>query len=138
MSGGSSICSNPDWYSDVYGKFSSNWTSNGTSSGAQLEPWLDPIGININSLDGTYSPCGGNSLNCIIGLYTDTINEGELIDFFGGSNSNSASWSWNLDVNGIGGVSPSTSSIKILQQYCIQIQVHLMFYSLYLVDKVHV
>ena len=110
LSGGSSICSNPDWYSDVYGKFSSNWTSNGTSSGAQLEPWLDPIGININSLDGTYSPCGGNSLNCIIGLYTDTINEGELIDFFGGSNSNSASWSWNLDVNGIGGVSPSTSS----------------------------
>jgi lysyl endopeptidase len=111
LSGGTTFCSSPN-SQDLYGKFSSNWTSNGSSPQSQLEPWLDPTGINVNNLDGTYSPCGGNSLNCIIGLYTDSINEGELIDFFGATNSNSSSWSWNLDVNGLGGVTPSTSSVQ--------------------------
>jgi PKD repeat protein len=35
-----------------------------------------------------------------------------LIDFFGATNSNSSSWSWNLDVNGLGGVTPSTSNVQ--------------------------
>jgi hypothetical protein len=111
LSGGTTFCSSPN-SQDLYGKFSSNWTSNGSSPQSQLEPWLDPAGINVNNLDGTYFPCGGSSLNCIIGLYTDSINEGELIDFFGATNSNSSSWSWNLDVNGLGGVTPSTSNVQ--------------------------
>ena len=110
LSGGGSICSNPDWYSDEYGKFSTSWTSNGSSAGAQLEPWLDPLSLNINSIDGTYSPGGGSSLNCMIGLYSDSVDQGTPMDFFGGSNSGTASYSWDFDINGLGGVSPTTST----------------------------
>ena len=109
LSGGTSFCSTPNT-PDLYGKFSSNWTNNGNSSQAQLEPWLDPTGINLSYLDGTYSPCGGNSLSCDISLFTDSINQGEVLDFYGVTNSNSASWNWNFDVAGLGGVSPSTSN----------------------------
>jgi len=110
LSGGGSICSNPDWYSDEYGKFSTSWTSNGSSAGAQLEPWLDPLSLNINSIDGTYPPGGGSSLSCIIGLYSDSVDQGTPMDFFGGSNSGTASYSWEFDINGLGGVSPTTST----------------------------
>ena len=112
LSGGGSICSNPDWYSDEYGKFSTSWTSNGSSNGAQLEPWLDPMSLNINSIDGTYPPGGASSLNCIIGLYTDSVDQGNPMDFFGGSNSGTASYSWDFDINGLGGVSPTTSTAQ--------------------------
>ena len=87
LSGGGSICSNPDWYSDEYGKFSTSWTSNGSSNGA-------------------------SSLNCIIGLYTDSVDQGNPMDFFGGSNSGTASYSWDFDINGLGGVSPTTSTAQ--------------------------
>ncbi|MBC99998.1 MAG: hypothetical protein CL841_01365 [Crocinitomicaceae bacterium] len=110
LSGGSSICSNPSVFSDEYGKFSTNWNSNGSTAGSQLEPWLDPMSLNITNLDGTYSPCGGNSLSCILAFNTDSISQGDQIDFFGASNSVTASYSWNFDVNGLGGVSPSTSN----------------------------
>ena len=110
LSGGSSICSNPSGFNDEYGKFSTNWTSNGSSAGSQLEPWLDPMNLNITNLDGTYSPCGGTSLSCILAFNTDSIGQGNQIDFFGASNSGTASYSWNFDLNGLGGVSPSTSN----------------------------
>ena len=54
---------------------------------SQLEPWLDPLSLNINSIDGTYPPGGGSSLSCIIGLYSDSVDQGTPMDFFGGSNS---------------------------------------------------
>ena len=110
LSGGGSICSNPDWYSDEYGKFSTSWTSNGSSAGTQLEPWLDPLSLNINTIDGAYPPGGGSSLSCIIGLYSDSVDQGTPMDFFGGSNSGTASYSWDFDINGLGGVSPTTST----------------------------
>ena len=110
LSGGSSICSSPANFNDLYGKFSTSWTSNGNSTGAQLEPWLDPMSLNINSMDGTYPPGGGLSLGCIIGLYSDSIDQGNPMDFFGGSNSSTASYSWDFDINGLGGVSPTTST----------------------------
>ena len=110
LSGGSSICSSPNSFNDLYGKFSTNWASNGSTSGSQLKPWLDPMNINITNLDGTYSPCGGNSLSCIIALYTDSIGQGGQIDFFGASNSGTASYSWNFDLNGLGGVSQTNSN----------------------------
>ena len=110
LSGGSSICSSPANFNDLYGKFSTSWTSNGNSTGAQLEPWLDPLSLNINSIDGTYQPGGGSSLSCIIGLYFDSVNQGNPMDFFGGSNSSTASYSWDFDINGLGGVSPTTST----------------------------
>ena len=84
--------------------------SNGSSAGSQLEPWLDPMSLNLTNLDGTYSPCVGNSLSCVLAFNTDSIGPGDQIDFFGASNSATASYSWNFDLNGLGGVSPSTSN----------------------------
>ncbi len=110
LSGGSSICSNPSVFNDEYGKFSTNWNSNGSTAGSQLESWLDPISLNVTNLDGTYSPCGGFILSCVLAFNTDSISEGDHIDFFGASNLGTASYSWNFDVNGLGGVSPSTSN----------------------------
>ena len=109
LSGGTTFCSTPNT-PDLYGKFSTNWTNNGTSAQSQLEPWLDPNGINLSYLEGTYSPCGGNSLGCEISLFTDSINEGEVLDFYGSTNANSANWSWDFDVAGLGGVTPTTSN----------------------------
>ena len=109
LSGGTTFCSTPNT-PDLYGKFSTNWTNNGTSAQSQLEPWLDPNGINLSYLEGTYSPCGGNSLGCDISLFTDSITEGEVLDFYGSTNANSANWSWNFDVAGLGGVTPTSSN----------------------------
>jgi hypothetical protein len=49
-------------------------------------------------------------LSCIIGLYSDSVDQGYPMDFFGGSNSSTASYSWDFDINGLGGVSPNTST----------------------------
>ena len=68
------------------------------------------MSLNINSIDGTYPPGGGSSLSCIIGLYSDSVDQGTPMDFFGGSNSSTASYSWDFDINGLGGVSPNTST----------------------------
>ena len=110
LSGGSSICSNPSGFNDEYGKFSTNWNSNGSTAVSQLEPWLDPMSLNLTNIDGTYLPCVGNSLSCVLAFNTDSIGQGDQIDFFGASNSATASYSWNFDINGLGGVSPSTSN----------------------------
>ena len=109
LSGGSSYCgSNPD--SDLYGKFSSNWTSNGNNSSSQLSSWLDPAGINPTTLDGTYYPCPGPNLTCNATSNLNSITAGNSINFYGNSNISAGSWNWDFDVNNLGGVSPSTST----------------------------
>ena len=109
LSGGSSTCNFPN-YSDLYGKMSENWTSNGTSNGAQLASWLDPTNSNATNIDGTYAPCGTSSLSCSISQTANSINSGGTVNFSGNSSSSNNTWSWNFDVSGIGGASPSTSS----------------------------
>ena len=109
LSGGSSTCNFPN-YSDLYGKMSENWTSNGTSNGAQLASWLDPTNSNATYMDGTYAPCGTSSLSCSISQTANSINSGGTVNFSGNSSSSNNTWSWNFDVSGIGGASPSTSS----------------------------
>ena len=109
LSGGSSTCNFPN-YSDLYGKMSENWTSNGTSNGAQLASWLDPTNSNATYMDGTYAPCGTSSLSCSISQTANSINSGSTVNFSGNSSSSNNTWSWNFDVSGIGGASPSTSS----------------------------
>lgn len=116
LSGGSSFCSSPN-SPDQFGKFSTSWSSNGSSPGAKLKPWLDPLNLNVNSLDGTYAPCSGTVLECEIAFWnsqtqalTDTINNGESIDFFGGSNLTTANYNWNFDKTGLGGVSVPNST----------------------------
>ena len=68
------------------------------------------MSLNLTNIDGTYLPCVGNSLSCVLAFNTDSIGQGDQIDFFGASNSATASYSWNFDINGLGGVSPSTSN----------------------------
>ena len=109
LSGGSSTCNSPN-YSDLYGKMSENWTSNGTSNGAQLAYWLDPTNSNATYMDGTYAPCGTSSLSCSISQTANSITTGGTVNFSGNSSSSNNTWSWNFDVSGIGGASPSTSS----------------------------
>ena len=109
LSGGSSTCNFPN-YSDLYGKMSENWTSNGTSNGAQLASWLDPTNSNATYMDGTYAPCGTSSLSCSISQTANSITTGGTVNFSGNSSSSNNTWSWNFDVSGIGGASPSTSS----------------------------
>lgn len=111
LSGGNSYCgSNPD--SDLYGKFSSNWTSNGSTSGSQLAPWLDPSNSNVTTLDGTYSPCPGPSISCNASANSNSINMGNSIDFTGTSNTSNLSWAWDFDVTNLGGVTPSSSNLQ--------------------------
>ena len=109
LSGGSSYCNLP-YQGDSYGKFSSNWDENGSNSASQLEPWLDPAGLNSSTLDGTYFPC--NSITCSAAASNNSVSEGSSIDFNGVSSDPNVTWSWNFDVNGIGGVSPSTSNLQ--------------------------
>jgi hypothetical protein len=111
LSGGNSYCgNNPD--SDLYGKFSSNWSSNGNNNNCQLAPWLDPTGSNTTTLDGTYYPCPGPNLTCNATSNLNNIIAGNSINFYGNSNISSSLWDWNFDPNNLGGVSQSTSSIQ--------------------------
>lgn len=50
---GESFCDALDG-TDWYGKFYSSWTGGGTST-TRLSDWLDPIGSNVNYLDGRYA-----------------------------------------------------------------------------------
>jgi hypothetical protein len=111
LSGGNSYCgSNPD--SDLYGKFSSNWTSNGSTNGSQLAPWLDPGNSNVTTLDGTYSPCPGPSISCSASANSNNINIGNSTNFTGTSNSTNSTWNWDFDVNNVGGVNPPSSNVQ--------------------------
>ena len=110
LSGGASFCTNPN-NSDDYGKLYTSWSSNGSSSGAKLQPWLDPSGSNAITMDGTYAPCSG-PLTCGATASSNNVNAGNSIDFSGSSSNSLNTWSWNFDVNGNGGVSPSTSNVQ--------------------------
>ncbi|KHJ36618.1 protease 1 [Pedobacter glucosidilyticus] len=60
--GGSSInCNDPSKDLGIYGKFSVSWTGlNATDSRRRLRDWLDPINLNISTLNGI--DCFGNLL----------------------------------------------------------------------------
>ncbi|CAG5085238.1 beta strand repeat-containing protein [Parvicella tangerina] len=110
LSGGSSFCSSPT-STDVYGKMSMNWTANGTTNNSQLEPWLDPIGSGVTTLDGAYEPCNAtNPPTCNINASPTSVTAGGSVTFSDGSSGNPTSWSWNFDNTSQGGVSPATST----------------------------
>lgn len=55
---------------DNYGRFSSSWNHSNTNS-TQLQYWLDPVGNNPSTLNGTYPPyITGSTLVCTSGSFT--------------------------------------------------------------------
>ena len=62
LSGGLSSCTNLTGV-DYYGKFSTAWNMDGGTVEFKLAPWLDPLGLGLNTLAGTYPPCESASLN---------------------------------------------------------------------------
>ncbi len=110
LSGGSSYCtatSSPD----LYGKFYTDWDLNGTASTAQLEPWLDPTGTGVMTLDGTYQPCNSTSPpTCGINASSTTITVGGSVNFSDGSTGNPTAWNWDFDNTGNGGALPASST----------------------------
>lgn len=97
LSGGSSFCTNPT-ATDVYGKMSMDWDQNGTTNASQLEPWLDPAGSGVTTLDGAYEPCNAsNPPSCGINASATSITEGGTVTFTDGSTGNPTSWAWDFN-----------------------------------------
>ena len=61
LTGGNSYCDTPS-ETDFYGKISAHWSLNGNDSNQRLSDWLDPSGLGVTELKGTYKPCT-NSTN---------------------------------------------------------------------------
>ena len=61
LTGGTSFCNTPS-ETDFYGKISAHWSLNGNNSNQRLSDWLDPSGLGVTELKGTYKPCT-NSTN---------------------------------------------------------------------------
>ncbi len=56
LTGGTSFCVTPT-KTDFYGKVSAHWDLNGSNANQRLLDWLDPSGLGITELKGTYKPC---------------------------------------------------------------------------------
>jgi len=67
---------------DYYGKFSYHWQSNGTTDTAQLQPWLDPDDLGIQSLTGLVDIDEHSIVNNLdINIYPNPANEYFFINF---------------------------------------------------------
>jgi hypothetical protein len=53
LTGGGASCSTQT-APDYYGKFSEHWMSNGDADDQQLRPWLDPLNLGVDKMDGIY------------------------------------------------------------------------------------
>ena len=106
---GNSTCGSPR--DDYYGRFSSSWNYGGTNS-TQLSYWLDPIGTNPLTLNGTYPPqISGPSLVCTSGTFTiNNVPSGYTVSWSGAgltkfsSSGNTAVFNANSLFQGIGQV----------------------------------
>ncbi len=57
LTGGASSCFSPT-QNDFFGVVAYHWASNGLTADKQLSPWLDPVSVNLQTMDGAYDPCG--------------------------------------------------------------------------------
>jgi type IX secretion system substrate protein/PKD domain-containing protein/trypsin len=91
LTGGYASCTNTAG-ADYYGKFWYSWESNGATSDQQLQPWLDPDGLNYETLGGM-----GSESNVVIAQFQtdgDTIALGEAVNFTDMSIGGASSWDW--------------------------------------------
>ncbi len=86
-------CSNPSGYQTIYGKFSYSWQDNGTGNDRRLRPWLDPVGNNPTTLQGT-GPCGATNVDANFAASSTTIFVGQSINFTDLSTGSPTAWSW--------------------------------------------
>ncbi|MEX1191276.1 MAG: choice-of-anchor J domain-containing protein [Brumimicrobium sp.] len=95
LTGGSSFCNSPN-SPDQYGKMSYHWNSNGGNNNQQLEPWLDPTGSGVSTLDGSSDPCTPSSPDADFTANQTNVLEGEIVDFTDQSIGVPTSWSWTI------------------------------------------
>lgn len=93
LTGGESGCyslTGPDYY----GKIAYSWNSNGTADTVMLQPWLDPIGLGVNALNGAY-----NEKQAIARFKADTtiVAVGQSLSFTDLSSGNPVSWYWHFE-----------------------------------------
>lgn len=79
---------------DFYGKIAYSWNSNGSADSVKLQPWLDPIGLGVNALNGAY-----NDKQAIARFKADTtiVAVGQSLSFTDLSSGNPVSWSWHFE-----------------------------------------
>lgn len=93
LSGGSSFCSTPT-APDLYGKFDRAWNLDGTTNSSQLEPWLDPSGTGVTTLDGTYAPCAPVAPTAQFTASATSVTSGTTVTFTDLSTGSPTSWAW--------------------------------------------
>lgn len=54
LTGGESSCNKPN-FPDYYGKISVSWAANGRADSMQLKPWLDPLDLGMDKLEGSFN-----------------------------------------------------------------------------------
>jgi len=91
LTGGSSAC-NATLEPDYFGKFSYSWESNGSNDNQQLKPWLDPLNLDIESLNGIGSD-PDNLFAEFAADYTEIV-PGQTIAFTSYSGGNIISYNW--------------------------------------------
>ncbi|MCG8573976.1 MAG: GEVED domain-containing protein [Flavobacteriales bacterium] len=95
LSGGSSYCVSPT-DNDLYGKFDRAWDQEGASATERLRNWLDPVGTNPTTLDGTYSPCSPSPPVADFVASATVVSPGTTVDFTDLSSNSPTSWSWSI------------------------------------------
>lgn len=95
LSGGSSFCSTP-YSDDLYGKFNRAWDQEGTGATERLRNWLDPLGTNPTTLDGTYSPCAPSAPVADFVASATLVLPGTTVNFTDLSSNSPDTWSWSI------------------------------------------
>lgn len=93
LSGGSSYCSTPT-DPDLYGRFDKAWDLDGTTNSSQLEPWLDPSGSGVTTLDGTYAPFAPVAPTAQFSASSTSVPSGTTVTFTDLSTGSPTSWAW--------------------------------------------
>ncbi len=95
LTGGSSFCTSP-FSDDLYGKFNRAWDQEGADATERLRPWLDPLGTNPISLDGTYSPCAPSAPVADFVADATVVLPSTAVNFTDLSSNAPDTWAWSV------------------------------------------
>ncbi len=109
LSGGAALCSVPNG-DDYYGRLSEAWLGDGTSSG-RMRDWLDPVGTQPQSLNGTV---GCTPPSVALSSSASVATAGEHVTFAASVSGGSAPYTFAFDVDGDGiadNLDPTAASV---------------------------